>query len=253
MSGTETGWLQAAVIVGVLAALHVPLGGYLARVFTARRHWRVERAIYRACGIDPEAEQNWRSYLRSVLALSCVGILLLYLVLRLQAHLPYSLGHAAMNPALAWNTAVSFTTNTSWQNYAGESTLGYTAVAVGLGLEAFMSAAVGLAVALALVRGLVRRQTDRLGNVWVDVTRSVVRVLLPLAVVSSLVLAGLGVIANLHAAQTVTTLTGARQTVPGGPVAPWESIKLMSGDGGGFFNANSAHPFENPSPAVQRH
>ena len=179
-----------------------------------------------------------------------VGILLLYLLLRVQAHLPYSLGHPGVSPALAWDTAVSFTTNTSWQNYAGEATLGHFAQAAGLGVEAFASAAVGLAAALALVRGLTRRQTSHLGNFWVDVTRAITRVLLPLAFVFAIVLAGFGVIDSLTGWHTVTTLAGGRQAVPGGPVASWEPIKLISGDGGGFFNANSTHPFENPTPVT---
>ena len=244
------GWLQAVLVIAVVLALHVPLGDYMARAFSAKRHWRAEAAVYRACGVDPDTDQRWPDYLRSLLAVSLAGILLLYLLLRIQAVLPYSLGHPGLNPALAFNTAVSFTTNTSWQNYAGEATLGYLAQAAGLGIEAFLSAAVGLAAALALIRGLVRRETDRIGNFWVDLTRGVVRVLLPLAVVSGLVLAGLGVIENLADTHLVTTLTGVRQAIPGGPVASWEPIKLMSGDGGGFFNANSAHPFENPTPAT---
>jgi K+-transporting ATPase ATPase A chain len=153
-----------------------------------------------------------------------------------------------MSPALAFDTAVSFTTNTSWQNYAGESTLGYLAQAAGLGVEAFLSAAVGLAAVLALIRGIVRRETDRVGNFWVDLTRAVIRVLLPLAAGFAVLLAGLGVIENLGNWQVVTTLAGGRQAIPGGLVASWEPIKLISGDGGGFFNANSAHPFENPGP-----
>jgi K+-transporting ATPase KdpA subunit len=252
MTSTEAGWLQGTVILAALVLLHVPLGDYTARVLgrsaaDGARHWRVERLLYRACGIDPAAEQNWRQYLRSVFALSAAGILVLYLVLRLQAHLPYSLGHPGLDPALAWNTAVSFATNTSWQNYSGEATTGYTAVMLGLGVEAFASAAVGLAVGLALVRGLIRRQTEDLGNFWVDFTRSITRVLLPLALVSGVLLAGLGVIQNWDGAHQAAAVAGGTQLIPGGPVAAWEPIKLLSGDGGGFFNANSAHPFENPS------
>ncbi|HYZ52446.1 MAG TPA: potassium-transporting ATPase subunit KdpA [Streptosporangiaceae bacterium] len=242
------GWLQALLVLGLVGVLHVPLGNYMARAFTTSRHWRLETAIYRACGIDPASDQRWSHYAVSVLAVSGAGVLLLYLLLRIQAVLPYSLGHPGMNPALAFNTAVSFTTNTSWQNYSGEATLGFVAQAAGLGTEAFLSAAVGLCVALALIRGLVRRQTDRVGNFWVDLVRSVTRVLLPLAAVFAVVLAGLGVVQNLSGWHVVSTLAGARQAIPGGPVASWESIKLMSGDGGGFFNANSAHPFENPAP-----
>ena len=242
------GWLQALVVLGLVGALHVPLGDYMARTFTSARHWRAERVIYRACGINPENDQRWTHYAVSVLAVSGGGVLLLYLLLRAQAALPFSFGHPGMSPALAFNTAVSFTTNTSWQNYAGEAYLGDVAQAAGLGTEAFLSAAVGLCVALALIRGLVRRDASTVGNFWVDLVRAVVRVLLPLAAVFAIVLAGLGVVQNLSSGHVLGTLAGSRQFIPGGLVASWEPIKLMSGDGGGFFNANSAHPFENPGP-----
>ena len=242
------GWLQALVVLGLVGALHVPLGDYMARTFTSARHWRAERMIYRACGINPENDQRWTHYAVSVLAVSGGGVLLLYLLLRAQAALPFSFGHPGMSPALAFNTAVSFTTNTSWQNYAGEASLGDVAQAAGLGTEAFLSAAVGLCVALALIRGLVRRDASTVGNFWVDLVRAVVRVLLPLAAVFAIVLAGLGVVQNLSSGHVLGTLAGGRQFIPGGLVASWEPIKLMSGDGGGFFNANSAHPFENPGP-----
>jgi K+-transporting ATPase ATPase A chain len=179
--------------------------------------------------VDPEADQRWPEYLRMLLAVSAAGILLLYLLLRAQAQLPYSLGHPGLSPALALNTAVSFTTNTSWQNYPGEATLGGLAQAAGLGTEAFLSAAVGLAAALALIRGLIRRETDRVGNCWVDLTRAVTRVLLPLTLVFGLILAGLGVIENLSSPHLVTALAGGTQSVPGGLVASWEPIKLISG------------------------
>jgi potassium-transporting ATPase potassium-binding subunit len=242
------GWLQAAAVIVVVVALHVPVGDHMARTFSSGRHWRAEVLLYRCCGIDPDADQRWPEYLRSLLAISLAGILVLYLLLRAQRFLPYSLGHPGVSPALAFNTAVSFTTNTSWQNYPGETTLGGLAQAAGLGTEAFLSAAVGLAAALALIRGLVRRETDRVGNCWVDLTRAVTRLLLPLAVVFGIVLAGLGVIESLSGPHVVATLAGGTQQVPGGLVASWEPIKLLSGDGGGFFNANSAHPFENPTP-----
>jgi potassium-transporting ATPase potassium-binding subunit len=212
------GWLQAAVVIIVVVALHVPLGDYMARALASRRHWRAEVLLYRCIGIDPEADQRWPEYLRSLLAVSLVGILVLYLLLRAQRFLPYSLGHPGVSPALAFNTAVSFTTNTSWQNYPGETTLGGLAQAAGLGTEAFLSAAVGLAAALALIRGLVRRETDRVGNCWVDLTRAVTRVLLPLAVVFGIALAGLGVIESLSGPHLVATLAGGTQQVPGGPV-----------------------------------
>jgi K+-transporting ATPase A subunit len=225
------GWLQAAVVVVVIVALHVPLGDYLARTFSSGRHWRAELVLYRCCGVDPEADQRWPEYLRSLLAVSLAGILVLYLLLRAQALLPYSLGHPGVNPALAFNTAVSFTTNTSWQNYPGEATLGYVAQAAGLGTEAFLCAAVGLAAALALIRGLVRRETDRVGTCWVDLTRAVTRLLIPLALAFGIALAGLGVIENLAGAHLAITLAGGTQQVPGGLVASWEPIKLLSGDG----------------------
>jgi K+-transporting ATPase ATPase A chain len=220
----------------------------MARVYTTDSHWRVEELLYRAVGADPSREQRWTRYLGSVLAFSAVGVLLLYGLLLMQAHLPMPWGHPGMTPALAFNTAVSFTTNTSWQNYAGEAALGHLGLATGLGVQAFASAAVGMCVAVALVRGIVRRQTDELGNFWVDLVRSCVRILLPLALLTALVLVVLGVIQNLDGARSVAAVTGGSQTLLGGPVASWESIKLLSGDGGGAFNVNSAHPFENPSP-----
>ena len=256
LTANEAGWIQAIAVLVTLFLLHIPLGDYIARKLGPSTadpdmapHWRVERLVYRLSGVNPHDEQNWRQYLRSVLALSGVGIVLLYAILRLQAHLPYAQGHSGLSPALAWDTAVSFATNTSWQNYSGEATTGYAAVIVGLGIEAFASAAVGLAVSLALVRGLTRRQTEDLGNFWVDFTRSTTRVLLPLSVISGVLLIAFGVVQNWDSTVTVTTLTGGTQQLPTGPVATWEPIKLLSGDGGGFFGASSAHPFENPTAA----
>ena len=240
-------WWQALIVLGLVVALHVPLGDYMARTFSGSRHLRVERVVYRTCGIDPDREQNWKGYLFAVLAFSGFGILVLLVLFLSQAHLPLSLGHGGLPFLLALDTAISFTTNTSWQNYAGESTMGHLAQMAGLGTQAFASAAVGMCVGLALIRGLVRHDTDRLGNFWVDLTRCFLRVLLPLSVLFGLILIGLGVEQNLTGAHTVTTLAGAGQTLIGGPIGSWEPIKLMSGDGGGFFNANSAHPFENPS------
>jgi potassium-transporting ATPase potassium-binding subunit len=171
----------------------------------------------------------------------------MYLILRLQEHLPLANGHAGVPSALAFNIAVSFTTNTSWQSYAGEATLGHLAVMTGLGVQAFASTAVGIAAAIALIRGLTRRQTDTVGNFWVDFVRITLRVLLPLSVVAGIILVALGVVQNLDGPRTVTTLAGGEQAILGGPVASWEPIKFLSaGDGGGFFNVNSAHPFENP-------
>jgi potassium-transporting ATPase potassium-binding subunit len=240
--------LQVGLVIVVLAAVHVPLGNYLVRVFTHPHHSRVERVAYRLIGVDPDGDQRGRHYLSALLGFSAVGVLLLYALLRMQGQLPLALGHRGVPPALAFNTAVSFATNTSWQSYAGESTLGHLAQMTGLGTQAFLSAAVGLVTGIALIRGLARHGTDQIGNFWVDLVRGTLRVLLPLSVLFAVLLCGLGVVQSLHDAQPVTTLSGAHQNLPGGPVASWEPIKLMSGDGGGFFNANSAHPFENPGP-----
>ncbi len=231
-----------------MVILHVPLGDYLARVYSGSSSWRLEKAIYRVVGVAPADQQRWTKYLSSLLAFSAVSVLVLYGILLLQVHLPEPWGHKGMTPALAFNTAISFTTNTSWQNYPGESTLGHVGLVVGLGVQAFVSCAVGMCVAVALIRGLAQYQNEEIGNFWVDLVRSVVRVLLPLSIIVTLVLLALGVVNNFNGAQEVSTLAGGNQTILGGPVGAWESIKLMSGDGGGAFNANSAHPFENPTP-----
>ena len=241
-------WIQLAAVLVVVGLVHVPLGNYMARVYSAGSDWRVEKIVYRLVGVDSAAEQRWTAYLRSILAFSAVSILLLYGWLLLQAHLPAPWGHPGMTPVLAFNTAVSFATNTSWQNYAGESMLGHLGLMTGLGVQAFASAAVGMCVAAALLRGIVRRQTDELGNFWVDLVRSCLRILLPLALLTALLLAVLGVVQNFDSARTLSTVAGGSQTLLGGPVSSWESIKLLSGDGGGAFNVNSAHPFENPTP-----
>jgi K+-transporting ATPase ATPase A chain len=240
-------WLQLLAVVAILGALHVPLGNHMARVYSGESHWRVERFVYRMAGVDPDREQNWIWYLVSVLAFSAVSIVGLWTLLIAQTQLPRPWGHQGMTPLLALNTAVSFVTNTSWQNYAGESTLGHLGLAAGLGVQAFASAAVGMAVAIALIRGITRREAARLGNFWVDLVRGIIRILLPIAVVVALVLTALGVVESFGAARSLTTPAHGSQTLPVGPVASWEPIKLMSGDGGGAFNANSAHPFENPT------
>ena len=229
--------------------LHVPLGNYMAAVYTSGSDLRVERVIYRLVGVQPDAQQRWTRYLSSLLAFSLVSVLVLYALLLLQVNAPEPWGHKGMTPALAFNTAISFTTNTSWQNYPGESTLGHIGLVAGLGVQAFASAAVGMCVAVALIRGLIATQNGELGNFWVDLVRTVVRILLPLAIVAGVMLLALGVVANFGGVHEVSTLAGGTQTIPGGPVAAWEPIKLMSGDGGGAFNVNSAHPFENPTPA----
>jgi K+-transporting ATPase ATPase A chain len=241
---------QSLPVIAVLAAIvlvHRPLGDAIARAYSSPRHLRVERGIYRLIGAAPDAEQTWPAYLRSVLMFSAAGVLLVFALQRTQALLPFSLGLDAPSPALALNTAVSFVTNTNWQSYSPELTLGYTVQAVGLAVQNFLSAAVGLAVAIALVRAFAARATGTIGNFWTDLVRGTLRILLPLALVAALVLAVGGVIQNLAPPVQATTLAGAAQSVPGGPVASQEAIKLLGTNGGGFFNANSAHPFENPS------
>jgi potassium-transporting ATPase potassium-binding subunit len=248
MNSAAAGWLQFALLVAALAACYVPLGNYIARIFTAKEHWRVERGIYKLCGIDPEADMRWSVYVRSILAFSFVSVLFLYLFMRIQHWLFLSIGMANVTPDTAWNTAVSFTTNTNWQNYAGEATMGYLVQMSGLMVQQFMSAAVGLVVAIAMIRGFTRSKTDRLGNFWVDVTRAVVRLLLPLAFVAALILVAGGAIENLASYHTVTTLAGGHQTIVGGTIGSQEAIKDMGNNGGGWLNVNSAHPFENPNP-----
>jgi K+-transporting ATPase ATPase A chain len=248
MSTALAGWLQLALLVAALAACYIPLGNYMARIFTSEQDWRVERGVYKIIGVDPRADQKWSNYLRSMLAFSLISVLALYGIERLQHYLLLSLGMANVPPALAWNTAASFVTNTNWQNYSGESTMGYLTQMGGLAVQNFLSAAVGLVIAIALIRGFVRSRTDKLGNFWVDVTRAVVRLLLPLSIIGGIILMASGVIDNFSAYHTVTTLSGAHQTIVGGPVASQEIIKNMGNNGGGFFNANSAHPFENPNP-----
>ncbi|HEV7624661.1 MAG TPA: potassium-transporting ATPase subunit KdpA [Amnibacterium sp.] len=243
-------WLlvaQVATLVVLLAACYRPLGDHMARTFTSDHDLAVERGLYRALGVDPRAEQSWRNYLRSVLVFSVVGVLLLYVLQRAQALLPYSLGLPPVPEGLSFNTAISFVTNTDWQSYSPETTMGYTVQLAGLAVQNFASAAVGLAVAVALVRGLAARRSSTIGNFWVDLVRAVLRVLLPLSVVAAIVLLAGGVIQNFSGFQTVHTLTGGTAVIPGGPVASQEAIKELGTNGGGFFNANSAHPFENPS------
>jgi len=248
MSVAAAGWLQLVLLIVALGACYVPVGNYMAQIFTADKHWRVERGIYRAIGVDPAADQKWSAYLRSMLAFSAVSVLFLYGLERLQHFLLLSLGLPNVPPAIAWNTAASFVTNTNWQNYSGETTMGYVVQMSGLGVQNFLSAAVGIVVAIALVRGFVRSKTDRLGNFWVDVTRITLRYLLPLSVLGGLILVGSGVIDNFHANQVVTTLAHGHQTITGGPVASQEVIKDAGNNGGGFYNANSAHPFESSNP-----
>ncbi|MGR6584820.1 potassium-transporting ATPase subunit KdpA (plasmid) [Rhodococcus qingshengii] len=250
MSTATSGILFAGSIALALALVHVPLGDYMYRVYSGTKHSRVERGIYRVIGADPDREQTWPVYTRSVLALSVVSILFLFGLQSVQQHLPLHLHDPAteMRPSLAWNTAVSFVTNTNWQAYSGESTMGHVVQMVGLGVQNFMSAAVGIAVAMALVRGFARKRTGELGNFWVDLIRGTLRILLPIAVIASVVLIAGGVIQNFHlGTEVVNPLTGSAQTITGGPVASQEAVKLLGTNGGGFYNANSAHPFENPT------
>jgi potassium-transporting ATPase potassium-binding subunit len=247
MSGTAAGWLQFGLLFAALAVCYVPLGNYIAHIFTSDKDWKIERGFYKLIGIDRTADQKWSVYVRSILAFSFVSVLFLYGLQRLQHYLPLSQGMPPVPQDTAWNTAASFVTNTNWQNYAGESTMGYVAQMSGLVVQQFLSAAVGLSVAIAMIRGFTRSRTDKLGNFWVDVTRGTVRLLLPLAIVGGLILVATGVIENFSAYHTVTTLSGVQQTIPGGPVGSSEIIKNMGNNGGGWFNTNSAHPFENPN------
>lgn len=250
MSPAFAGVVFLATLVIALAAVHVPLGDYMYTVYNSEKHSRAERVLYRAIGADPDAEQGWGAYARSVLAFSAVSILFLFTLQLVQGRLPLHLNDPAteMTPGLAWNTAVSFVTNTNWQAYSGESTQGHLVQMAGLTVQNFVSAAVGMAIAIALVRGFARRHTGDLGNFWVDLMRGTIRILLPLSIVGAIILIAGGVIQNfaLHD-QVVTTLAGGTQTIPGGPVASQEVIKELGTNGGGFYNANSSHPFENPT------
>jgi len=238
---------QIGIVIVVLAILYRPLGDYMAWVFTSKKDLSGERLTYRLLGVDAKREQTWRTYALAVLAFSALGVVLLYGIQRLQSALPYSLGLPNVNPALAFNTAVSFITNTNWQSYSPEATLGYSAQMAGLAVQNFLSAAVGIAVAIAVVRGFARHRSDTIGNFWVDATRAVTRILLPLSFIVAIALVAMGVIQNFHGFTDLTTITGGTQTLPGGPVASQEAIKEIGTNGGGFFNANAAHPFENPT------
>jgi K+-transporting ATPase ATPase A chain len=248
MSTTAAGVLFIVSMVAALAAVYRPLGDYLAGVFSSERHLRVERAVYRLAGVDPDQEQTPAVYTRSVLAFSAVSVLFLYLLQRVQSHLPLAVGMSNVRSDTAWNTAVSFTTNTNWQSYSGESTMSQLTQMAGLAVQNFVSAAVGIVVAIALVRGFARRKTDQLGNFWVDLTRTCIRILLPVCTLAAVVLVAGGAVQNLHGNRTFQTLAGGvSQAITGGPVASQEAIKDFGTNGGGFYNANSAHPFENPT------
>jgi K+-transporting ATPase ATPase A chain len=250
VSTTTAGIIFLALLIVALAAVHVPLGDYMYRVYSSDKHSRVERVIYRLIGADPKSEQSWGAYARSLLAFSAISILFLFIFQLVQGKLPLHLNDPAtpMTPALAWNTAVSFITNTNWQAYSGESTQGHLVQMAGLAVQNFASAAVGMAVAIALVRGFARRRTGDLGNFWVDLVRGTIRILLPISVVAAIILIAGGAIQNFHLHdQIANTLAGGQQTITGGPVASQEAIKELGNNGGGFYNANSAHPFENPN------
>jgi len=252
---TSAGWLQIALFAAIVGLLTRPLGGYLARVYAGERtlarllFWPIEAALYRLAGVRPEVEQTWLGYAVSLLVFHAIGIIALYALLRLQSLLPLNPQDlTGVSPDLALNTAVSFVTNTSWQSYSGETTLSYASQMAGITVHSFLSAAAGLAVAIALIRGFARRRSATIGNFWVDLTRGTLYVLLPICVVAALFLVADGVPQTLAPSAAVTTLEGGTQAIARGPVATQEAIKLLSGDGGGFFNANSAHPFENPTP-----
>ncbi|MFE6362856.1 potassium-transporting ATPase subunit KdpA [Streptomyces sp. NPDC057806] len=248
MGPVLAGVLQLLALAGALALVHIPLGNHLARVYSGDRHWRVEKWIYRTIGADPDTRMRPPAYLRALLAFSLVGVLFLYALQRLQGVLPGSLGFTSIDPDQAFNTAVSFVTNTNWQSYAGEQAMGHVVQTAGLAVQNVVSAAVGMAVAVALIRGFARSRTGELGNFWADLVRGVVRVLVPLAVVAAVVLAACGVIQNFSGIHEVGQFTGGAREWNGGAVASQEAIKLLGTNGGGYFNANSAHPFENPTP-----
>jgi potassium-transporting ATPase potassium-binding subunit len=251
---TINGWVQIAIFAAIIAAITVPLGGYMTRVFAGERTLLspvlrpLETLFYRVCGVDPDREQNWIVYAVGVLLFNLFACLSLYVLMRVQQDLPLNpQGFGAVPPDLALNTAVSFTTNTNWQNYGGESTLSYLVQMVGLTVHNFVSAATGIAIAVALIRGFVRKSARTIGNFWVDMTRSVLYVLLPICVVAALFLIYQGMPQNLNPYVEATTLEGAKQTIAQGPVASQIAIKMLGTNGGGFFNANASHPYENPS------
>jgi K+-transporting ATPase ATPase A chain len=251
---TIVGWFQAALVFALVCVLVKPVGAYMARVFEGERVMLspvfapVERGIYRICRIDPAREMGWKPYAFSVVAFSLVSFVYLYTLLRLQAFLPLNpQGFGNLAPDLAWNTAISFMTNTNWQFYSGESTMSYLSQMAGLGWHMFVSAGTGIAIAIALMRGLSRRSAATIGNFWVDLTRTVLYVLLPVAVLGSLLLVWQGVPQNFSGYTAVKTVEGAAQSIPQGPMASMEIIKELGTNGGGFVNANSASTWENPT------
>jgi K+-transporting ATPase ATPase A chain len=254
---TLSGWVQIALFSVIIVLITRPLGGYMTRVFAGEHTFLspilrpVERAVYWCCGVDEKEEQHWLTYAVALLFFSVAGFVTLYALQRLQWYLPFNpQGQTGVEPGLAFNTSVSFITNTNWQAYSGETTMGYLVQMAGLTVHNFVSAATGIALALALIRGFVRREARTIGNFWVDLTRATLYILIPISVVGALVLVWQGVPQNLGAYVDATTLEGAKQTIAQGPTASQEIIKELGTNGGGFFNANSAHPYENPNPVT---
>ncbi|WP_412075925.1 potassium-transporting ATPase subunit KdpA [Streptomyces xanthophaeus] len=248
MSPVTAGVLQLLALIAALALAYRPLGDYMARVYSSEKRYKPEKWIYKAVGANPSAEMRWPAYLRAVLAFSAVSVLFLYLLQRVQGSLPGSLGFVSIDPDQAFNTAASFVANTNWQSYAGEQAMGHVVQTGGLAVQNFVSAAVGMAVAVALVRGFARSRTGELGNFWADLVRGTVRILLPISVIGAIVLVACGVIQNFAGIHEVGQFMGGSQQWNGGAVASQEVIKELGTNGGGYFNANSAHPFENPTP-----
>ncbi|MFA7764677.1 potassium-transporting ATPase subunit KdpA [Streptomyces sp. NRRL S-448] len=248
MSPILAGVLQLLALIAALALAYRPLGDYMARVYSSEKHYKPEKWIYKAIGANPAAEMRWPAYLRAVLAFSAVSVLFLYGLQRAQGILPGSLGFSAIDPDQAFNTAASFVANTNWQSYYGEQAMGHVVQTGGLAVQNFVSAAVGMAVAVALVRGFARSRTGELGNFWADMVRGVVRILLPISVIGAIVLVACGAIQNFSGIHEVGQFMGGSQQWNGGAVASQEVIKELGTNGGGYFNANSAHPFENPTP-----
>ncbi|MEU6947829.1 potassium-transporting ATPase subunit KdpA [Streptomyces sp. NPDC046316] len=247
MSPVLAGVLQLLALIVALGLAYRPLGDHMARVYSSDKHLRVEKWIYKGIGADPNTAMRWPAYLRGVLAFSAVSVVFLYLLQRVQGSLPGSLGFASIDPDQAFNTAASFVANTNWQSYYGEQAMGHVVQTGGLAVQNFVSAAVGIAVAVALVRGFARSRTGELGNFWADLVRGVVRILLPISVVGALVLVACGAIQNFSGIHEVGQFMGGSQQWNGGAVASQEVIKELGTNGGGYFNANSAHPFENPN------
>ncbi|MGW3686448.1 potassium-transporting ATPase subunit KdpA [Streptomyces sp. NPDC005146] len=247
MSPVLAGVLQLLALVVALGLAYRPLGDYMAAVYSSKKHLRVEKWIYKSIGANPDTEMRWPAYLRGVLAFSAVSVLFLYLLQRFQGSLPGSLGFASIDPDQAFNTAASFVANTNWQSYYGEQAMGHVVQTGGLAVQNFVSAAVGIAVAVALVRGFARSRTGELGNFWSDLVRGTIRILLPIAVVGAIALVACGAIQNFAGIHGVGQFLGGSQQWNGGAVASQEAIKELGTNGGGYFNANSAHPFENPN------